>query len=201
MPQIDAYEPALMCVGVILAPLERVRDAVQSQLERTIDKNMFSSKLENITWREFFKRDGQFYDILRAEIVLFSPREGLTIYVCNLADGWSSLYGNLIKASAFDAYFFRATLPETAEYKVFQMTAWRHGVLVRQVRALQEEDGWGFLNKGDPLPFEDIERYKKREISARLDRKLIESYSEAAGYKISSVTKFAGQCWRFWRGG
>jgi len=176
-----------------------VRAAMQSQLERTIDKNAFSSALEQINWRQFFERDGEFYDIMRFQMALFSPREDLTVYVCNLADGWVSVYENLVKANAFDAYFFRATLAEQAEYKVFGMAAWQHGVLARQVRALQEEDGWGFLNKGDPLPFEDVERYKKRQVSARLDRKLIDNYSVAAGYGISSVTEFDGQCWHFWR--
>lgn len=199
--QIDTYEPALICVGVISAPFESACAAVQSQLERTIDKDAFSSTLEQANWRTFFERDGEFYDIMRFQIVLFSAREGITVYVCNLADGWSSLYENLVKASAFDAYFFRATLAEQAEYKVFEMEMWRRGVLARQVRALQEEGRWDFLNKGDPLPFEDVERYKKRQVSARLDRRLIENYSEAAGYKISSVPKFDGQCWRFWRSG
>lgn len=93
----------------------------------------------------------------------------------------------------------RTKLAEQAEYKVFEMTAWRRGVLVRQVRALQEADGWALLNTGDPLPFEDVERYKKRQINARLDCKLIDNYSEAVGYGISSVTQFDGQCWHFWR--
>ncbi len=198
MPMIDAYEPALICMGIFLAPLESARAAVQSQLE-SIKNRPFNSMMENINWREFFKRDGEFHDIMRAEIALFSPREDVTIYVCNLSDGWVSLYENAVKAGAFDAYFFRATLPETAEYKVFEMEMWRRGSLVRQVRALQEEDGWGFLNKGDPLPFERPKQYNKRAISARLDRKLIESYSEAVGCRISSITKFTGQCWHFWR--
>ena len=194
------YQPKLICMGIIAAPLEDVCSAVQLQLERTIGRDAFNSKLQKAIWREFFRNDGQFYDIMRAEIVLFSPRQGITAYACNLADGWLSLYENHVKARTFDAYFFRATLAEHAEYKVFEMISWRHGIRVRQVRALQEEDGWQFLNKGDPLPFEDLERYKKHQVSARMNRKLIESYSAEAGYQINSVTEFAGQCWRFWKG-
>jgi hypothetical protein len=200
MSKIDTYEPTLICLGIISASLEDARSAVQSQLE-SIKKKPFSSTLESTNWEQFFKDDGRFYEIMHVEIALFSPREGLTVYVCNLADGWVSLYENLVKANAFDAHFFRATLAERAKYEVFEMITWRHGARVRQVRALQEEDGWGFLNKGDPLPFEDVERYEKRRISTRLDRKLIERYSESVGYNIGSITKFDGKYWRFWRNG
>lgn len=199
MQVTHTYEPALICVGIISAPLESARYAVQSELERTIEKDAFRSALEIINWRTFFERDGRFYDIMRLQMALFSPRQGITVYACNLADGWVSVYENLVKVNAFDAYFFRATLGERAQYKVFEMESWRHGVLVRQVRALQEEGRWDFLNTGDPLPFEDLERYKKREVSKRVDRKLIESYSEAAGYRLSLVAQFAGPCWHFWR--
>ena len=201
MSKIDNYEPALLCIGLLRAPLEGVRGALQSQLEKTIKKEACSSELEEIDWRNFFERDGQFYDIKRFQIALFSPHEDLTVYVCNLADGWVSLYGNLVKACALDAYFFRATLAERAEYTVFEMKGWRHGVLKRQVRVLQDDDGWKFVNDGDPLPFESPMQYQKRQISSRLDRRLIEIYSRAAGYGMTSVTEFDGQCWRFWRDG
>ena len=39
-------------------------------------------------------------------MAFFSPHESLTTYVCNLADGWVSLYGNLVRDSISDAYFF-----------------------------------------------------------------------------------------------
>ncbi len=91
--------------------------------------------------------------MMSLEIALFSPHENTTIYTCNLADGWSSLYGNLVKNQKFDAYFFRTTLAERVGYNVFEMMAWRHGELKRQVRSLQDEDGWKFLNSGELLPF------------------------------------------------
>lgn len=106
---------------------------------------------------------------------------------------------NLIKASSLDAYFFRATLSERVEYKAFEMMGWHGGVLKRQVRVLQDDEGWKFVNKGDPLPFEMPLQYRKRRISSRLDRRLIEIYSQAAGYRMTSVTEFDGECWHFWR--
>jgi hypothetical protein len=125
----------------------------------------------------------------------------VTVYVCNLADGWVSLYGNLVKASVLDAYFFRATLSEDAEFKVFEMMGWRRGVLERELRVLQDDDGWKFVNRGAPLSFENPLQYKKRQVGARLDRRSIERYSEAVGYSVGSVTEFRGRCWRLWRDG
>jgi hypothetical protein len=186
-------------MGLLHASCDSARHAVQSRLEHTIKKEAFSSRLEAVDWRQFFERDGKFYDGKRFQIALFSPRENLTVYACNLADGWVSLYGNLGKAGAFDAYFFPATLSDAAQYKVFEMMGWCRGVLERDVRVLQDDDGWTFLNKGDPMSFESPMQYRKRQISERLNQRLIQRYSEAAGYGLSSVPEFDGQCWRFWR--
>ena len=199
VPLIEMYEPVQICVGFAVAPCESVLHGVQNQLERAIKKEAFRSTLCSIEWPEFFEGDGLFYDNKRFQIALFSPHERLTVYVCNLADGWVSLYGNLVKASAIDAYFFRATLSEGAEFKVFEMMGWRRGVLERELRALQDDDGWKFVNRGEPLSFENPLQYKKRQVSARLDRRSIERYSEAVGYPVGSVTAFSGQCWRLWR--
>ena len=198
MPKVEPYQPVRICIGLTIAPIERSRNAMRLQLE-TFNNKRFRAISEIVNWRNFFKCDGEYHDVMGAEIALLPPREDLMVYVCNLADGWISVYENVIKANAFDAFFFRTTLSEAAEYKVFGMTAWRRGILTRQVRLLQEEKGWGFLNKGDPLPFEDAERYKERKIERRLDRKLIESYSESVGYGIGSVTSFNDQCTLFRR--
>jgi hypothetical protein len=199
MSEVDAYQPALICVGILCAPLKSARTCMLSQLTKTIKKSQFTLALEYVKWGEFFENDGLFYDGKRFQIALFSPQTNVTVYVCNLADGWVSVYENLVKAGGYDAYFFRASLAEVAEYKVFEMKVWQHGILDRHVRAFEEENGWSFLNNGDPLPFEDIDRYKLRRISMRLDRKLIEGYSEAIGFGLNSVTKIATPCWHFRR--
>jgi hypothetical protein len=195
----EIYAPDQICVGLLHAPSNSVVGAVQSQLENTIKKESFRTENASINWRKFFERDGRLYDIKRFQIAIFSPHEDITIYVCNLADGWVTLHGNLVKANAFDAYYFRTTCSEHAEYSVYEMMAWDRGILERHVRVLQDDDGWKFLDKGNPRPFEDLQRYKKRQISARLDRALIESYSDSAGYATSAVTKYDGPCWRFSR--
>ena len=200
MPELNRYEPSLLCMGIIASPLDAVRMGLQRKLEETIGNDSYKSKLESINWKVFFERNGLFYDMLRFQIALFSPRDDLTVYVCNLADGWVSLYRNIIKAEKFDAYFFRVMLQKNAMYKVFDMSAWQNGALNRHVRTLQEERGWEFLNEGDPLPFEDVERYWRRKISDRLDRDLIERYSEAAGFGVERVTQFENPCWHFCRG-
>jgi hypothetical protein len=199
MSAVEPYEPILICSGVVAAPVEAVRLTVLCELEKTIGRSSISSDLQRIVWQEFFEDDGLFYDGKRFQIALFSTGKNCTVYVCNLADGWISLYENMVRSGRFDAYFFRATFAESFRYKVFEMAVWRHGLLERQLRALQDDAGWEFLNRGEPLPFEKVERYRKRQVSGRLDRELIAAYSEAAGYNLASITKFHEQCWKFWR--
>jgi hypothetical protein len=194
------YEPELLNVGIVLAPLPAVQALLKQRLERVIKSDVVHSARETIAWQQFFEQGGQLYDMARVQIALFAPREDVTVYVCNLADGWVTLFGNLSNAGQLDAYLFRATLAEEAPYKVFEMQKWAHGAAVRQLRALQGEDGWTFLDKGEPLPFENPMQYQKRQINARVDRRTIERYSEAAGYRVSGVPEFKGECWRFWRG-
>ena len=198
MPIADAYEPALLCVGLILAPLTVAHEAVQGRL-KYIENRPFYSNIEILDWRKFFEFDGKLYDIMNAEVFLFSPRENLTIYVSNLADGWASLYANVVKDCESDAYFFRATLTESAENNVFEMQKWGHGILERQVRALQDDDGWTFISKGAPLSFENIDKYKRRQVINRLNGDMIRNYSQFAGYHIGNVTQFDGKGWHFFR--
>jgi hypothetical protein len=186
---MNAYRPDQICIGLVRAPCIKVRQVLQAQLERTIKSETFNSRLEQAGWREFFERHGLLYDVKRFQIALFSPNQALTVYVCNLADGWISLYGNTVIAGAFDAYFFRATLSDRADYAVFEMKAWRDGALVRELRVRQDDIGWGFLNKGEPMSFESTQQYRSRRISERLDRETIER----------SVTEFDGKYWRFFR--
>jgi hypothetical protein len=195
------YEPDLLSVGIVLAPCPAVRPLLEQQLHKVIKSGSIHSAFETIDWREFFAQDGKLFDMSRSQIALLSPGEAITVYVCNLADGWVSLYGNLVKAGLFDAYLFRATLSERDQHRVFEMRAWRHGALERHVRALQDEDDWKFLDKGDPMPFESPMQYQKKRIEARLDRRMIERYSEAAGHRIGSATEYSDECWHYWRGG
>lgn len=193
------YEPNLLSVGIILAPDAAVRPVLEREFKRVIKSHPVHSAREVIDWGSFFEQDGTLYDMRRLQVALLAPREGITVFVCNLADGWVSLYGNLVRAGAFDAYFFRAALAEKIEYKVFEMQAWRQGMPVRHVRALQDADGWTFLDDGEVLPFESPMQYKKRQVGERLDRRLIELYSEAAGFRMGTVTDFGGLAWRYWR--
>jgi hypothetical protein len=195
----EIYFPDQMCVGLLRAPINSVLGALQSQLENTVKKESIRTEMTSIDWRSFFERDGHLYDIRRFQIAIFSPHEDITVYVCNLADGWVTLYGNLVKANAFDAYFFRTTCAEHPEYSAYEMMAWDRGILERNVRVLRDDDGWNFLNKGSPRPFEHLQRYEKRQISARLDRVLIESYSGSAGYATSAVTQYDGPCCKYSR--
>jgi hypothetical protein len=192
------YQPEQVCLGLVLAPCEEVLRAVRIQLEGTIEKGVVHTRYGTVEWERFFEGHGLLDDMRRFQIVFFSPHEGLTAYVCNLVDGWVSLYDNAVRNNVFDAYFFRATLSES-EYQVFEMKGWRSGVLQRELRVIKDEAGWDFVNKGTPVPIESPMQYKRRRIGARLDRGLIDRYSDAVGCRVGAVTQFRGQCWRVWR--
>ncbi len=197
--KMNSFAPDQICVGVLHAPLDRVREGVRFQLERTIKDGSICTELTRVNWNDFFDSDGILYDISRFQIAIFSIQENITIYICNLSDGWVSLYGNLVVECEMDAFFFRATNLAKAKYKVFEMIGWRQGALERHVRALQDDIGWTFLNNGTPFSFELSDRYNKYRISARIDLSLIKTYSARAGYDLSEITDFNGVCCRFWR--
>jgi hypothetical protein len=192
------YQPEQVCLGLVLAPCEEVLRAARFQLEATIKNSVVRTKFGTVEWEKFFEGHGLLCDMRRFQMAIFSPHEGVTAYVCNLIDGWVSLYGNVVKDNVFDAYFFRATLSES-ECRVFEMKGWRSGVLQRELRVISDEVGWDFVNRGRPVPFETPMRYKRRRIGARLDRGLIDRYSDTVGCRVGAVTQFRGQCWRIWK--
>jgi hypothetical protein len=63
---------------------------------------------------------------------------------------------------------------------------YNNGVRKRIVRALYDMK-WTFYETGEPLPFEDIENYKKRKITDRINKDIITSYLLKIGLDINSA--------------
>jgi hypothetical protein len=186
-------------MGLLQVSLGQGREMVADRLGSIVKKDVFCCRAEKIVWPSFFIQNGRLFDVKRAEIALLSPRPDMTVYVCNLADGWASLFESIVRESGLGAYFFRSTLSVIADYKVFEMTHWRGGEPERRVRLLQETDKWSFTEAGKPLLFEEVDRYKARSIRDRMNNDLLVRYSETAGFGINSVTRFDGGAWHFWR--
>jgi len=193
-----AFQPLKLCVGIISAPIAEVREALTRQLE-SIKVGMYTSIEREIDWAAFFVDNGLNYNMLKTEMVLFQAPCNRSIYTTTAADGWWTLYSNMMERTLYDGSFFSRTLENEAGYYVFEMKIWKSGVLDRHVRVLKAEDGWEFLSEGSLAPFEDAELYKKRRIADRLNQEVIESYSTAAGFPISSVVEYQGPAVLFYR--
>lgn len=181
----------MLCMGIIVAPLEEAKLALTRQLSSIkVDTCIFAER--HIDWGAFFAENGLNYDILNNRIALFKINESLTAYTCNAADGWWTLYSLMLKDAMLDGYLFRRTIKNEEEYCVSEMRVWHSGTLVRHVRAMKAEDGWEFLDEGSLAAFENAELYKRRKVADRLNQAVIEIYSSAAGFPISSVVKFEG---------
>lgn len=54
----------------------------------------------------------------------------------------------------------------------------------RAIIAANDGGRWTFISEGDPLPFEDTNRYSAKRILERFDRPMLESYCSALGIEI-----------------
>jgi hypothetical protein len=61
-------------------------------------------------------------------------------------------------------------------------TAWLN--FERQISVINESGRWRWDRFGDPLPFEQVERYRARRIRDRFDSHLVEAYSQAIGLDV-----------------
>jgi hypothetical protein len=187
-----------ICIGIIKTGLDRACDVFENKLRSVTGREVVVSH-GKIDWSAFFEEKGSSFDVVKAQIALFpnSLNVGASeevIYSCNLADGWYSVFENVMGTSNLTGFFFRMSLSDKARYRVYEMGYWECGEKKRHVRALEDDTGWTFLNKGVPLEFEDPSRYHARTIRSRLDESMIIRYSKSAGYDLTEITKFGGIC-------
>jgi len=198
MSSLDNPPIDQICLGLAKAPIAGVREAFASRITSVINAPATFHEKE-ILWVKFFENRGRLYDVLRLQVALIAATPTTTIYVCNLADGWLSLYNNVVSEKKLDAFFFRATINGAVLYPVYEMLAWKHGNQNRHLRCLKDDVGWNFINSGEPVAFENPSVYQRRSIKNRLNADIIFDYSEAAGYRITDVLKFTGFCYHFKR--
>jgi hypothetical protein len=99
------FQPELLNVGIVLAPCTAVHTAIRQQLESVLRGMPVKMEFGPVDWSTFFENGGNFYHGRLFQIALFPHQEKYTIYVCNLADGWITLYAKLVRAAAVDAFF------------------------------------------------------------------------------------------------
>lgn len=198
MPITPSFQPLNLHMGIIAAPIDEARDALTRQLD-AIRVGMYTSSECVIDWEAFFVENGLGYNLMDTRMVLFKATENLTIYTSTAADGWWTVYSNMMERTPIDGYLFSRTVENKIGYHRFQMKVWKSGILDRQVRTLKAEGGWEFLSEGNLESFENAELYKKRRIADRLNEETIELYSEAVGFPISDVVEYRGSAVHFYR--
>lgn len=180
------FQPLNLHMGIVSASIDEVREAITAQLD-SIEVGLYKSRESAIDWAEFFSDNGMIYNIMKAKIVIFQISENMTIYTSNYSDGWWTLYSNMIEDLFFDGYLFNRTLENKFNYHGFGMKIWKDGILDRNIGLIKVERGWEFTSDGDIAPFEDVNLYKRRRISDRLNQDSIEKYSKSSGYCINKI--------------
>ena len=71
------------------------------------------------------------------------------------------------------------------EWPINSMAYYAGGEARRYVGLLRDEAQWEFTQSGEPLPFENLDRYARRSPSDRLDRELLLYYVKCLGWDLA----------------
>lgn len=126
-------------------------------------------------------------------LILWSPANapGLTVFMPHLSagDGYVPAYAQ--STFRFDVISIRSTADDCRKDAVNEFSAYSQGALLRFVRVMSDNPGWDFYQKGDPLSFENLEKYQLRLKRKRLQRGDVLACVESWGAPITSAM--------FWR--
>jgi len=121
-------------------------------------------------------------------IFFASPEcDAWTAFLSRMDDGWYTLVNAMSKnVPELEALFLssdlkRALYPSTA----FEM--FRGGKSIRRIHAWREEDGWHFISRGQPLPFEDVSHYSRRSIIDRFNFVILDGMLSKLDINLSAI--------------
>ena len=124
-----------------------------------------------------------------AKLVLWSPTAGQTVIMGNQDDGFYTL-GNILNSTygyditriglTFDDKVFVKGNDNYAYFLFLHQDCHEKRRLVR----VMQDPRWDFFEIGEPLPFEQTEKYTERIKKKRLTNDMILDYVEAMGYDV-----------------
>jgi hypothetical protein len=106
-----------------------------------------------------------------------------TAFMGHQEDGWYTLTHILATRLKAPALQLRATQRGSGRY-VCDFKYWVGGDVVRTVQALDDEP-WRFVQRGDPLPVEDLQRYRKRRICHRVTADYLVGMAGKLGWPVA----------------
>jgi len=116
--------------------------------------------------------------------ILLSEVDGVdgrkTLFVSSVADGYSSMIAGVSREISGTHLTFEVSRPDV-RYPGCASYAIRDGKSVRTVHAMLDNN-WVFFEKGELLPFEQIDHYCARRKKDRLSVDIISSYINRLGY-------------------
>lgn len=116
--------------------------------------------------------------------ILLSEVDGVdgrkTLFVGSVADGYSSMIAGVSREISGTHLTFKVSRPDI-RYPGCALSAIRDGKSVRTVYAMLDNN-WVFFEKGELLPFEQIDHYGARRKMDRLSVDIISSYVNRLGY-------------------
>ncbi len=116
------------------------------------------------------------------------PHNSWTGFLSRLDDGWSTMVNAICsKSPEMKAILVGLDFDAEAKYPRSSFEVFDGGQSVRCVRAWREDNGWHFIIRGEPLPFELTSYYERRKISDRLNSKIIHQLLLKLGINIDSL--------------
>lgn len=180
----------------IHGPLNAVADCILAwykELERTVKVERSAMTLEN-SWS--FLDQGRFFNPNRAMLV---PMKDWTAYFDNhsrefVAGAHRRELCRRLKCDTCHFFFDDRTLgmEGSCEFGHVRYESGEVAAKSRQVRVIHDS-GWQFEEFGDPLPFEQLERYKLRKKADRLNPEILRDYGAALGVPFWDESAYGDQ--------
>lgn len=116
---------------------------------------------------------------------LWTPanRSSGSVFMIDLHDGWHGVALTVSEQTNTPAMIVCMTTPDD-EYPSWSFSLYERGEMRRHVQAFLDSDAWKFHTHGDPMPFENLDYYRRRRIRDRLSREILAEYLLALGWDI-----------------
>ena len=198
--------------SILPCELEVARDAIRNQGAQWLKNFVVDEACDRDAQIIYRSPDGpNWLPAIEIGILLneVSGRQGKrTLFISNTEDGYRSMILCISKIIPGTHLMFRVSRVDL-QYPGNFLEAAEGGEFVRTVYAMRDSDRWVFFEKGDPLPFENLDQYLAQRKRDRLTPEIISTYLKRIGYgslrqefwldKTAAAHALATRDFRLWR--